>query len=95
MFHFKNQIKTEDFKHFDYIFGMDDDNIDDLNSMKPKDGKAKILLLGDFDPQGERIIRDPYYDQGSEGFEKCYVQCVRCCTDFLKKVLAGEVQKIF
>lgn len=24
-------------------------------------GKAKILLLGNFDPRGEKIIRDPYY----------------------------------
>lgn len=55
------QIKAVDFKNYDYIFGMDDENIDDLNGMFPKDGTAKILLLGDFDPEGERIIRDPYY----------------------------------
>lgn len=29
--------------------------------MAPKNHKAKILLLGDFDPEGERIIKDPYY----------------------------------
>lgn len=40
---------------------MDDENISDLNERKPSGTKAKILLLGDFDPQGERIIRDPYY----------------------------------
>lgn len=40
---------------------MDDDNISDLNSKAPKGSSAKILLLGDFDPEGERIIRDPYY----------------------------------
>lgn len=55
------QIKAADFKKYDYIFGMDDENIDDLKGMYPKDGTAKILLLGDYDPQGERIIRDPYY----------------------------------
>lgn len=55
------QIKTPDFKKFDYIFGMDDENIDDLKGLMPKDGTAKILLLGDFDPEGDRIIRDPYY----------------------------------
>jgi hypothetical protein len=41
--------------------------MDDLTSMKPKGGKAKLLLLGDFDPQNVRIIRDPYYDRGSQG----------------------------
>lgn len=55
------QIRKEDFKHYDYIFGMDDENISDLNDLAPRDAKAKILLLGDFDPQGVRIIRDPYY----------------------------------
>lgn len=40
---------------------MDESNISDLKGEKPKEGNAKILLLGDFDPQGDRIIRDPYY----------------------------------
>uniref|UniRef100_A0A182UZS7 DNA topoisomerase I n=1 Tax=Anopheles merus TaxID=30066 RepID=A0A182UZS7_ANOME len=71
------QIKKADFEHYDYIFGMDGENIADLKERAPKgDSKAKILLLGDFDPQQPgAIIRDPYYDSGSEGFEQCYVQC--------------------
>uniref|UniRef100_A0A336KGL4 Low molecular weight phosphotyrosine protein phosphatase n=1 Tax=Culicoides sonorensis TaxID=179676 RepID=A0A336KGL4_CULSO len=78
------QITKEDFKKFDFIFGMDDENISDLERLAPKDSTAKILLLGDFDPNNERIIRDPYYDRGAEGFEKCYEQCMRCCENFLK-----------
>lgn len=35
--------------------------MDDLTSMAPNQCKAKIELLGTYDPQGERIIRDPYY----------------------------------
>lgn len=54
-------MKKVDFSQFDYIFGMDDENIDDLTSMAPADSKAKVELLGSYDPQGERIIRDPYY----------------------------------
>lgn len=64
----------------------------DLEDEKPKGScKAKLLLLGDFDPEGEKIIRDPYYDSGDEGFEKAYVQSIRCCEAFLKKVLNGEI----
>lgn len=85
------QIKTEDFRKFDYIFGMDDENMSDLDELKPSDGKAKLLLLGEFDPKGERIIRDPYYDNNSDGFEKAYVQSIRCCDAFLNKVMAGEI----
>ena len=41
---------------------MDDDNIHDLSSMAPGGNyKAKVDLLGNHDPQGERTIRDPYY----------------------------------
>ncbi|KAJ8943889.1 hypothetical protein NQ318_019496 [Aromia moschata] len=65
------------------FFGMDEENISDLKNQAPRGSTAKILLLGDFDPEGDRIIRDPYYDRGSEGFEKCYQQCIRSCNGFL------------
>lgn len=55
------QIKKDDYNKFDFIFGMDYENIDDLKSRAPPNSKAEILLLGDFDPKGEKIIRDPYY----------------------------------
>ncbi|XP_017776790.1 PREDICTED: low molecular weight phosphotyrosine protein phosphatase-like [Nicrophorus vespilloides] len=79
------QIHPNDFVEYDYIFGMDLNNISALNSEAKdvKNSKAKILLLGDSDPQGERIIRDPYYDDDSKGFEQCYQQCMRCCNAFL------------
>ncbi|GLV46165.1 primo-1 [Carabus blaptoides fortunei] len=78
------QIRKNDFVKYDYIFGMDYENMDDLKRLaKVPNIKSELLLLGDFDPQGEKIIRDPYYDNGSEGFEKCYEQCMRCCSAFL------------
>jgi low molecular weight phosphotyrosine protein phosphatase len=40
---------------------MDTENISDLKQRAPSNKTAQILLLGDFDPNGERIIRDPYY----------------------------------
>lgn len=64
------QITDDDFRKFDFILGMDDYNIDDLNSIKPVDCNAKILLLGDFDPEGDRIIVDPYCVSASVGFIK-------------------------
>lgn len=73
---------------------LDDDNMQDLEDIKPENATAKLLLLGEFDPKGERIIRDPYYDSDSKGFEKAYEQSVRCCEAFLKKVVAGEVWNV-
>lgn len=55
------QIEDSDYYEFDYIFGMDENNISSLKGDKPSESKAKILLLGDFDPEGDRIIKDPYY----------------------------------
>lgn len=66
------QINKEDFKKFDYIFGMDDENIDDLKGLCPKDGSAQILLFGDYDPEGDRIIRDPYYVSGQFTYSFLY-----------------------
>lgn len=54
-------MKKDDFYTFDYIFGMDYWNIEDLEILAPEDSTAKILLLGEFDPLNERVIRDPYF----------------------------------
>jgi low molecular weight phosphotyrosine protein phosphatase len=52
----------DDFDKFDWIFGMDNDNIKELYALKPHDKcRAKIELLGSYDPNKEIIIRDPYY----------------------------------
>lgn len=58
---FTFKLTSEDFNHYDFIFGMDEENMKDLNRKAPKGSKAKLLLFGDFDPEGDRIIRDPYY----------------------------------
>lgn len=39
---------------------MDYYNIQKLTSMKPNDSKAEVELLGQYDPNGEIIIEDPY-----------------------------------
>ena len=32
-----------------------------IKRVAPANGKAKISLLGDYDPKGVKIIDDPYY----------------------------------
>lgn len=54
-------IKSSDFEEFDYIFGMDYYNMDDLRRRAPPGSKAKLLMLGHFGlPDSEHIIDDPY-----------------------------------
>ncbi|XP_028996852.1 low molecular weight phosphotyrosine protein phosphatase isoform X1 [Betta splendens] len=83
--HRARQVTKDDFMSFEYILCMDESNLSDLkrkgNSVKNL--KAKIELLGIYDPQKQLIISDPYYGS-DEDFEKVYEQCVRCCKAFLE-----------
>lgn len=52
------------FEEFDYIVAVHTDIIDSLMDIAPRHSHAKLLLLGDFDPEGERNMRDPFYVNG-------------------------------
>jgi len=82
--HIVRQVTVDDFHHFDFIFAMDESNIRNLDRVRPKDGRAVIQLLGEFDPEGVRIVEDPYYGDEKD-FEAVYDQCMRCCKAFLDK----------
>ncbi|XP_015140324.1 low molecular weight phosphotyrosine protein phosphatase isoform X2 [Numida meleagris] len=84
--HKARQVTKDDFQTFDYILCMDESNLRDLKrkSNQVKDCKAKIELLGAYDPQKQLIIEDPYYGNEKD-FETVYEQCVRCCKAFLEK----------
>ncbi|XP_065362161.1 low molecular weight phosphotyrosine protein phosphatase 2-like [Calliphora vicina] len=78
-------IKQEDFKEFDYIFGMDSGNVAELKKISPLGTKAKILLLGEFGlNEDDKIIHDPYYFIGEAPFEIVYQQCKLACEAFLQ-----------
>ncbi|XP_076471409.1 low molecular weight phosphotyrosine protein phosphatase-like [Babylonia areolata] len=77
-------LTKEDYRKFDIIFGMDEENMSDLEHLKPdKSCRAKLQMLGNWDPQKDKIIVDPYFLQGMGPFDKVYEQCLRCLTAFL------------
>ncbi|XP_029903524.1 low molecular weight phosphotyrosine protein phosphatase isoform X1 [Myripristis murdjan] len=84
MRHVARQVTKEDFMSYDYILCMDESNLSDLKrkANSVKNYRAKIELLGSYDPEKQLIIKDPYYGS-EEDFEKVYEQCVRCCKAFL------------
>ncbi|XP_036447640.1 low molecular weight phosphotyrosine protein phosphatase isoform X1 [Colossoma macropomum] len=84
--HRARQVTKEDFQSFDYILCMDESNLRDLKrtANSVKSCKAKIELLGSYDPEKQLIIQDPYYGSDKD-FETVYEQCVRCCRVFLEK----------
>ncbi|CAN8004077.1 unnamed protein product, partial [Ixodes hexagonus] len=83
---YTNRVTVDDFRDFHYIFAMDNANLDSLKDLAPEGSKAKVELLGKYDPEGQTIIRDPYHDSGSHGFEEVYVQCLRCCNAFFDQL---------
>lgn len=67
---------------------MDNSNVRNIKEMLPKDLKnpPHIGLLGEFDPNKELIIEDPYYEKDLAGFNKNFEQCMRCCKSFLDQM---------
>ncbi|XP_020488515.1 low molecular weight phosphotyrosine protein phosphatase isoform X2 [Labrus bergylta] len=83
--HRARQVTNDDFMGFEYILCMDNSNMTELErrAKQVKNYQAKIELLGSYDPEKQRIIKDPYYGS-DEDFEKVYQQCLRCCKAFLE-----------
>ena len=65
------KVKLSDFEEFDYIIAMDQDNLQNLQSLSPKNHLNKIsLLLGHSIVTDKQEVPDPYY-VGEQGFQDC------------------------
>jgi protein-tyrosine phosphatase len=63
------QVRRDDFDRFDFILAMDDDNLANLQRIRPAGSRAEVALLMSYAPQaGAREVPDPYYG-GADGFE--------------------------
>ncbi len=59
---------TADFDRFDLIVGMDDNNIADIEALRPPGNKTPVRLLTDFAPEtGADHVPDPYYTRDFDG----------------------------
>lgn len=80
------QIQTFDFEEFDYIIGMDNQNIKDLQLKSPTQFISKIYKMTDFCTHITAAeVPDPYYG-GAAGFE--------LVLDILEDACQGLFQKI-
>uniref|UniRef100_A0A1B0CHS7 Low molecular weight phosphotyrosine protein phosphatase n=1 Tax=Lutzomyia longipalpis TaxID=7200 RepID=A0A1B0CHS7_LUTLO len=82
--HIARQVTKADFYRFDFIFGMDPRNVEDLQRIAPADATAKIELLGRYDSERDNVILDPYFETGDHGFRRCFEQISRSCVGFLR-----------
>lgn len=86
MEHRARQLSKTDFKEFDYIIAMDQQNLMDAESRKLGDTKAKLYLMRKF--EGNNLdVPDPYFG-GREGFDNVYSildKSTQGLLDFLKE----------
>ncbi|MFI0471460.1 low molecular weight protein-tyrosine-phosphatase [Halomonas sp. HMF6819] len=61
-------LRPEDFDAFDYVLGMDRDNLDAIRAMAPDGCRARIGLFLEYAEVSETEVPDPYFG-GEQGFE--------------------------
>ena len=62
------QFLKEDFDRFDLIIGMDTENIDSIEELRPVGNETPVRLLTDFAPElGADRVPDPYYTRDFDG----------------------------
>ncbi len=86
--HRAQQVRREDFLRYDYLIGMDEENIYDLRRLAGnKDQAEKILCLADYLRKyaGEPTIPDPYYG-GTKDFVWALDLIEDACQGLLEKL---------
>lgn len=81
------KFKKTDFKNFDHIYVMDNQNYKDvLAQAESENHKNKVQLILDEIFPGERVdVPDPYYG-GQDGFEKVFDMLDEACNSIANKL---------
>jgi protein-tyrosine phosphatase len=81
------QFEVSDFDRFDYIFAMDETNLNDvLQLAKNETHTLKARLFLDYTyPNQQKSVPDPYFG-GEEGFEEVYQLLNEACNAFIKSI---------
>ena len=77
-----------DFGAFDYLVAVDGENLQGLQSLaRGEQDRAKLRLLRDFDPAGERgaDVPDPY-QRGPGGFDELFDLTLAACRGLLEQL---------
>jgi protein-tyrosine phosphatase len=86
------RVVRDDFVRFDFILGMDHENLHALRALRPSDYRGHLGLFLDFAPHlGTREVPDPYYGDG-QGFERV-LDLVEGASDGLIAHLKGSLPR--
>ncbi len=81
------QFKVSDFGDFDFIYVMDQSNLDNvLRLARDKNDTNKVaLILNEITPNENLEVPDPYYG-GNDGFELIYKMLNEACDSISKRL---------
>ena len=77
------QMTRNDYYEFDYIIGMDRENLEDMHRICGNDPKRKISLLLDWTMRKGSSVADPWY---TGNFDITYDDIMEGCEALLKKL---------
>ncbi len=80
------QVTTNDFRDFDHIVALDNQNMADLKAVAPKDGRAEMsLLLDHVEDRAGQDVADPYY--GDDGaFDVTWGEVTEAARNLISKL---------
>ena len=83
------QVSRADFERFDFILAMDEDNLAELERIRPPGSRATVALLMSYAPRaGSTVVPDPYYGS-ADGFERVLDLVESAAEGFLGRVVPG------
>ena len=80
--HYSRQMRPNDYRHFDYILAMDDNNVRGILEIIGEDKAHKIHRLMDF-TENPRSVKDPWY---TGRYEKVCEQITDCIKDIFANI---------
>ena len=76
-------MTKRDYELYDYLIGMDEENLRDLLRMYDGDPKGKISLMMDWAGLPGQAVSDPWY---TRDFEKAYADILEGCEGLLARL---------
>lgn len=78
-------VRAADFRDFDHIIALDNENLTNLKAIQPSDGSATLSLLLDFvEGRAGQDVDDPYYGT-DEAFDQTWADAVAGAKAFVAK----------
>ncbi|MBS7020811.1 MAG: low molecular weight phosphotyrosine protein phosphatase [Firmicutes bacterium] len=84
--HMSKQLKKEDYDKFDYIIGMEQENVKNILNIIKSDSEHKVYKLLDFTDEPRDIV-DPWY---YHNFDATYYDIDYGCQKFLDYIIKKE-----